>query len=178
MRTLPLFTVLPGLLIASPALAGGLGVFDATGLHFGEALRDGDQQSAWLDQGVGGELLLGRDGGRLHGRIRMAYTAVLEVAGADEREAPRHAGVVSVGGMVQLLPDLERPLGLYVAADVGVAPLVEHLRTWLFVQVGPGLEARVAPPLDLFAELHLLMRYEEGFTLGPALSLGARVHFD
>ena len=40
--------------------------------------------------------------------------------------------------------DLERRLGLYLFVDMGVSPLVTHMRAFVFGDLGVGLSYRVA----------------------------------
>jgi hypothetical protein len=156
-----------------PAAAGGFGFFDATGFHFGRALREGGGSGRWLDQGGGVELFLGDRDRRLHGRLRFAYQAVVDLDGGT-----RHAGVLSGGVRVELLPDVESKFGFYVAADMGITPIVTHLRAWFFLDAGPGIRVNPVEKFSLFFEAMGLFRYEKGVQGGPIFHLGARFALD
>ena len=162
-----------GLLLAAPAQAGGLGAFNQTGLHFGEALRAGGGTATWLDEGGGVELTLGYEGKRVHARLRLSYTAIVDLGGGVQ-----HAGLFAGGVSIQLLKDLERRLGLYLFVDMGVSPLVTHMRAFVFGDLGVGLSYRVADRVRIFGELAGLVRFEKTVAGGPVLYLGVRFSFD
>ena len=182
MRALPVALVLfSALLLAAPASAGGFGVYDQTGVHFGPALSEGGGTRVWLDQGAGVEILLGYRKTRLTGRIRLSYAAVIDLAArSTDRSDYRveHAGMVSGGVQVELLKDLESKVGLYVAADLGVSPLVTHMRAFMFADLGAGLRVRVNDVLALFVEATGMFRFDKTPAGGPLLFLGARFALD
>ena len=161
-------TIIPNL-----ALAGGIGVFNGTGFHFGEALTERSGQGSWLNEGGGVEIALGDKALRFSGRLRFAYNAVLNLEGGM-----RSAGVLSVGVQIGLLPDVERPFGLYLAVDMGVSPIVRDMRVYFFGDVGPGIRVRIKDRAVLFAELTALLRYEGSFSAGPMVFLGVRFPFE
>lgn len=174
--------LLLALLVPGSASAGGVGFFNGTGFHSGKALSQVGGRGTWVNEGGGVEVFLGKRDFRLHGRLRFAYNAVMDVTPLAEGQVAKnrvaHSGVISLGAKVDLLPDLAQPFGLYVVADIGVAPLVRHGRGYMFVDMGPGVRAQVNPVLQLFAELTGIVRYENGFTGGALLFLGARLSFD
>ncbi len=177
-RFLILFAALVLGTVAAPrsADAGGVGFYNGTGLHVGPPL-EGEGTGVWLDEGGGLELLLGKDGARLHGRLRFAYNAIFDL-GENPTTLVRHSAVLSLGARIQLLEDVETPFGVYLAADVGVSPLVTHLRSYFTVNIGPGVRIRPAERLELFAEANFLLRYEKVFAAGPMFFFGARISFD
>ena len=181
-RALLLCSLLVALLIPASASAGGVGFFNGTGVHSGGALSQAGGRGTWVNEGGGVEIFLGKRDFRLHGRLRFGYNAVLDVTplaeGAVAKNRVTHAGVISLGAKVELLPDIEKAFGLYVVADIGVAPLVKYGRGYLFVDVGPGARVNVNQVFQLFAELTGMLRYENGFTGGALLFLGARFSFD
>jgi hypothetical protein len=164
------------LAVPRAADAGGIGVYNATGLHVGKAL-EAEGTGVWIDEGGGLELLLGRTDGRVHGRLRFAYNAIIDT-GENPTTRVRHSAVLALGAKIELLDDLEKPFGFYLGLDVGVSPLVTHLRSYFTFNVGPGVRVRPVERLELFAEVHALLRYEKVFAAGPMLFLGARVSFD
>lgn len=177
-RTL-LALIFASLLLPAGALAGGIGGYNMTGFHFGEALREGGGDGRWLDEGGGIELQLGSRTSRIQGRIRFAYNAIIDLDLVADGGGVQHAGIFSGGAQVQLLPDFdEKAFHLYVAVDVGVSPLVTNGRAFVFVDIGPGVRFDVNERFGLFAEVTGWMRYEKGFYGGPMIFLGARVHLD
>ncbi len=160
---------------ASPrtASAGGVGVFDATGLHFGQALDSEGGTGTWLDQGGGLEVHLGTRGARVSGRLRLYYSAIIDLRGGV-----RHAGLFSGGVQVELLPDLEKKLGLYAVVDLGVSPLVTQLRIFMFADAGIGLRVRLNDVIALFGEATGQVRFDKRFSGGPLIFLGARFSID
>ena len=173
--------LLIGLLMAVPAQAGGFGVFNQTGFHFGQALSEGADEGRWMDEGGGVELLIGYRKARLTGRIRLSYAAVIDIAPrSDERtdSVVEHAGLVSGGVQIELLKDLEKAFGLYIVVDLGVAPLVTHMRAFMFADAGIGLRVRPDEVLELFAEVAGMFRFDKTAAGGPLLYLGARFSID
>lgn len=173
--------------VPGPAFCGGLGAYNGTGLHFGEALGEGAENGRWLNEGGGLELTLGARDARLNGRLRFAYNAIIDldamrIEGSAESSpqdvAVRHSGVMSVGATVGLLPDLARKLGLYLAVDLGISPLVQNMQFYFFATLGPGLRVHATDRLTLFVELGGLFRYDTSFSGGALMSLGARFPFE
>ena len=165
------------MLVPCTAVAGSIGVFDATGFHFGDALTQTGGTGHWMDQGAGAEILLGSQGGRVMGRIRIAYTGIIDV-GSGEADV-QHAGIVGGGAYVELLKGFaDKPVGLYVLADVGVSPLVSHKRAFVFVDVGAGLRVNLNDRLSLFVEASGWMRFEKALGGGPLVFFGARISLD
>ncbi len=156
--------------------AGGVGFYNGTGFHIGPGL-EAEGTGVWLNEGGGLELILGKNGGRVHGRLRFAYNAVIDL-GEDPTTLVRHSAVLGLGARIQLLEDVAKPFGAYIVADIGVSPLVTHLRSYFFVNVGPGVRIRPVERLSLFAEVNFLLRYEKVFAAGPIFFFGARVAFD
>ena len=164
------------LALPATAHAGGVGFYNGTGVHVGDALeREGT--GVWLDEGGGIELFLGRRDSRVHGRLRIAYNAIVDLS-PEPITRVRHSGFLSLGVKVEFLDDVEQPFGFYLATDVGVSPLTTHLRSYFTYSIGPGVRVRPAGPLELFAELHGFVRYEKVIAGGPMLFLGARLHID
>jgi hypothetical protein len=178
---LAVLVLLLSTLLAAPAVAGGVGVFNQTGFHFGASLSESGDRSgareggtgAWMDEGGGIELLLGYRKTRLNGRFRLSYAAIIDLDGGV-----LHAGLVSAGVTVDLLKDLERKVGLYVALDLGVAPLATQLRVFMFADVGVGIRFRPNEIVEVFGELTGLFRYDKSPAGGPMLFLGVRFAFD
>lgn len=173
MRNLPALLAFLLLLVPASASAGGVGAYGGAGMHFGQALQEAGGTGKWLDVGGGAELLLGYRTSRVHGRIRLAYNAIIDLDGGVQ-----HAGIFGGGAMVQLLPDPEKPLGLYVSLDLMLAPLVTQLRMFAYGLVGPGLRYHVNEVVEVFGELGLQVRYQKGVTAGPVLQGGVRFHLD
>ncbi len=176
-------TLLAALLLPASALAGGVGVFNGTGFHAGPALSEAGGTGTWINQGGGVEIFLGRRDYRLSGRLRFGYNAVIDVTpvaeGASTGSRVIHSAALSAGARVELLPDFsEKKFGLYVAADVGVSPLVVHLANYFWADVGPGVRVDVNETFGLFAELTGVVRFQNGFTGGAWLFLGARFTID
>lgn len=159
--------------LPSTASAGGVGVFDQTGLHFGEALRDGGGTGKWLDQGGGLEINLGPPASRLSGRLRLSYAAIIDLDGGVQ-----HAGLFSAGVQVELLKDLEKKLGVYALVDLGVSPLVTQIKFFVFADAGVGLRYRITDIVSVFGEVTGMFRYDKSASGGPLLFLGARFAFD
>ena len=182
MRALSVALVLLiGLLLAEPAQAGGFGVFDQDGLPFGASVSEDGGAGRWLDQGGGVEILLGYRKTRLTGRVRLSYAAIIDLAPRSEHRTDsrvEHAGLVSGGVQVELLKDLDRKLGLYLLADLGVAPLVTHLRAFMFADLGVGLRVRPTEVLELFVEATGMFRFDKAAAGGPLLYFGARFALD
>ncbi len=177
-RWLPLVFVL--LLLPASASAGGLGVFDITGFHFGGALRDGGGTGKFFNQGAGLEVNLGKANSRVHGRLRLWYqfSMDLDLVSEDASAAFVHTGMFGAGATIQLLPDLDQKFGLYIFTDVGVSPLVRHLRFFVTADVGPAIRYSPNDVVELFAELGGLFRFEKSLSVGPVLHFGARFTFD
>jgi hypothetical protein len=170
--------LLMGVFVApSPVLAGGIGAYNGTGFHFGRALTTTGGQGAWLNEGGGVELLLGRQTSRIHGRLRFAYNAIIDLTEGSEVPV-RHSAVIGLGAKIELLEDIETPGGLYIAADIGVSPLVTHLRSYFFVDLGAGVRFNPAERVSLFAEVTFLLRFQKVVAAGPMFFFGARVAFD
>ena len=183
-RALLLCSLLALWLIPGTALAGGVGFFASPGVHAGPALSQAGGTGTWADLGGGIELFLGKRDSRLHGRLRFGYNGVFDLTplpeGVEVTPGTRisHAAVISLGAKVELLPDVETAFGLYVAADIGVSPLVKHLKNYFWIDVGPGIRVRANDVLSIFAELTGVVRFENGFTGGALLFAGARLTFD
>lgn len=181
-RTLLLFLLALVALLPASALAGGVGFFNGTGFHVGPALSQAGGTGTWIDEGGGVELFLGKRDVRLQGRLRFAYNAVIDVTplpdGIEAKNRVRHSATLSIGAKVDLLPDVEKPFGFYIAADIGVAPLVRDLANYFWVDVGPGVRVHVNEVFGLFAELTGVVRYQNAFSGGALLFLGARLSFD
>ena len=181
-RALWVLTLLFVLLLPPSVLAGGVGVFNGTGFHAGPALSEAGGTGTWVNEGGGIELYLGKRDFRLQGRLRFGYNAVIDVTpvaeGVVAKNRVGHSAALSVGAKVELLPDVEKKFGLYFAADIGISPLVLHLRNYFWVDVGPGVRLDVNEVFGLFAELTGVVRYENGFTGGAWLYLSARFSFD
>jgi len=183
-RWLPLLALL--LLAPAPALAGGLGVYDTTGFHFGGALRDGGGLGKAMNQGVGLEVNLGSSTSRVHGRLKVWYQATLDldVVGQTDEDGNAltggvtHSGLFGGGATIQLLPDLDQKFGVYLFTDVAVAPLVQHIRFYVQAQVGPAVRYKVNDVVQLFAEVGGLFRFEKSLAAGPVLQFGARFTLD
>ncbi len=179
LRSTLLALILGSLLLPASAMAGGIGGFNLTGFHFGEALREGGGVGRWLDEGGGVEIVLGSQDSRIKGRIRFAYNAIIDLDLVADGGGVQHAGVFSGGAMVELLPAFdEKKFGLYIAVDVGVSPLVTNGRAFVYLDAGPGVRIDVNERFGLFAEVTGWLRYEKGFYGGPMIFLGARVHVD
>jgi hypothetical protein len=168
------------LLVPGSAHAGSVGFFDQTGFHFGDALSSTGGQGQWMDQGVGFELLLGNAASRVQGRVRLSYSAIIDLtaeAGADGSVG--HAGVVGGGAHVELLPEFDtKKVGLYVLGDVGVSPLVSHNRVFAFVDVGAGVRFDLAERLSMYVEATGWFRFEKVPAGGPLFFVGARIELD
>jgi len=175
-------TLFAALLLPASASAGGIGVFNGTGFHAGPALSEGGGTGTWINQSGGVEIFLGRRDYRLSGRLRFGYNAVIDVSplaeGASTGARVIHSAALAAGLRVELLPDIEKKFGLYVAGDVGVSPLVLHLANYFWFDVGPGVRLDVNENFGLFAELTGVLRFQNGFTGGAWLYLGARFTFD
>jgi len=169
---LALTLCLPGL-----AHAGGISIYNGTGFHFGAPLSEEGGQGRWMNEGGGFGVLLGPADSRLLGRMRFAYNAVIDLAG-DLGGGTRHVAVFSAGIQIELLPDIAKRFGLYLAADMGITPLFTDMRLYLFADVGPGVRFDLNDRLSLFAEVCALVRYENSFYGGPQFYLGARIAFD
>jgi hypothetical protein len=168
-----LFLLVASLLVLpATASAGGVGVFDQTGFHFGEALREGGGTGSWMDQGGGIEILLGRSDFRLSGRLRLSYVAIIDLSGGVQ-----HAGLFSVGVQVELF-DLDTKFGLYPVLDLGVSPLITQIRFFVFADAGAGVRYRINDLVSIFGELTGMVRYDKAFTGGPMIFLGARFAID
>ena len=181
-RVTLLLGLLTLLLMPGSALAGGVGVFNGTGFHAGPALSEAGGAGTWINEGGGFELFFGKRDFRFHGRLRFFYNAVIDVTplpdGVEARNRVGHSGALSVGAKVELLEDVEKPFGFYIATDIGISPLVLHLRNYFWVNAGPGVRVNVNDVFGLFAELTGVLRYENGFTGGAWMYLGARFSFD
>lgn len=175
MRSLPFVAALPLLVLLLPpsAEAGGVGVVGQAGIHRGLARKEGGGESTWFDGGAGVEIDLGKNHGRAHARIRFLWNAAVDLAGGTQ-----HAGVLSIGGRIELTPDTEAKAGLYLAGDLGVSPAVTHLRTFFFVDVGPGLRVDLSSWLSLFVEATFVVRVQEDPAYGPWVYGGLRFQFD
>ena len=174
-------SLLFGLLLAVPAQAGGFGVYDQTGFHFGAALGEAGGTGSWLDQGGGLEVFLGHRGARVTGRIRLSYAAIIDISPASSDatgSGVQHAGLVSGGVQVELLENLESTVGPYLLVDLGVAPLVTHMRAFMFADLGVGLRVRPTDVLELFAEVTGMFRFDKTAAGGPLVYLGARFSLD
>jgi hypothetical protein len=158
-------------LVPTTASAGGVGFYDMTGFHLSKSA--GATVGPFLDQGGGIELFLGRKDFRLEARFRFAYNAIIKPGGPVV-----HTGTLSAGARVELLTDLARPGGVYLAADIGVSPLVKDFANYFWVQAGPGVRVRPAEHLQLFAELSGFVRFQYGVAGGLLLTLGVRFPFD
>ncbi len=161
-------------LVALPgtAFAGGVGAFDQTGFHFGDALREGGGTGKWMEQGGGVEVVLGKTDGRIAGRLRASYAAIIDLDGGVQ-----HAGLFSVGAHVELL-DLDKKFGLYPLLDLGVSPLVTQIRFFVFADAGIGARYRITDVVSIFGEVTGIVRYDKAFTGGPMLYLGVRFAID
>jgi len=159
-------------LVPVSASAGGVGAFDQTGFHFGEALREGGGTGSWMDQGGGIEIFLGKTDFRVVGRLRLSYAAIIDLSGGVQ-----HAGLFSVGAHVELL-DLEKKFGIYPLLDMGVSPFVTQIKFFVFADAGVGVRYRINDLVSVFGELTGLVRYDKGFTGGPLIYLGARFSID
>lgn len=177
-RLLPAALAL-SLLVPCAANAGSVGFFDQTGFHFGDALTERGGTGRWMDQGGGAEILLGSKGSRIHGRVRVSYAAIIDLDAGPGDDAVQHSGIVSGGVQVELLKAFDdKPVGLYVLADVGVSPLVSHSRAFVFVDVGAGLRFTVDERVSLFAEGTGWLRFEKALGGGPLFFFGARINLD
>jgi hypothetical protein len=177
-RLLPAALLL-SLLVPGVASAGSVGFFDQTGFHFGDALRGGGGTGHWLDQGGGVELLLGSKGIRIKGRVRLAYSAIVDLDGDGTAASVQHSGLVTGGAHVELLPGFEeKVVGLYVLADVGVSPIVSHHRAYVFFDVGAGVRFRANERFSVFVEAAGWVRFEQVVAGGPLFFLGARIELD
>ena len=92
-RFLILFAALVLGTVAAPrsADAGGVGFYNGTGLHVGPRL-EGEGTGVWLDEGGGLELLLGKDGARLHGRLRFAAVVATGARSRNTRPGAAQPG--------------------------------------------------------------------------------------
>ncbi len=183
-RVLTLSCLLCLLLVPGTALAGGVGFFVSPGFHAGPALSAGGGTGTWADVGGGVELFLGKRDSRVQGRLRFGYNGVMDVTPLPEgvTAAPgsrvSHSGVLSLGAKIDLLPDVEKPFSVYLVGDLGVSPLVKHLKNYFWVDVGPGVRINANDVLSVFAELTGVVRFENGFTGGALLAAGVRLSFD
>lgn len=183
-RALILCSLLSLLLVPGTALAGGVGFFVSPGFHAGPALSAAGGTGTWMDVGGGVELFLGKRDSRVHGRLRFAYNGVMDVTPLPEgvEAAPgsrvSHSGVLSLGAKIDLLPEVEKPFSLYIAADVGVSPLVKHIKNYFWVDLGPGIRINANDVLSVFAELTGVVRFENGFSGGALVVAGVRLSFD
>ncbi len=166
-------TLFLGLAVCGSAHAGGISLYNGTGFHFGEPLNEGGGDGRWFNEGGGLGVVLGAADSRVMGRVRMAYNAVIDLAGGT-----RHVALLSAGVQVELLPDPSKRFGLYLVTDMGITPLFTDMRLYLFADVGPGVRFDVHERVSLFAEVCALFRYENSFYAGPQFYFGARLAFD
>lgn len=161
-------------LVARPAWAGGVGVFNMTGFHAGaDVSGEGAETGTWLDEGVGLEILVGNRASRVRGRVRGMFNAVVP---AEEHD--QYFGVALFGMEVQLLRNLERPFGLHVHLDLGPAFLAKQHEEFGMAQVGFGLHHDFHPHLGVFAEVSGQVRFRRWVWGGAALTVGLRVPID
>jgi hypothetical protein len=183
-RALFLCSLLSLLLVPGTALAGGVGFYGSPGFHAGPALSQAGGTGSWVDLGGGVELFLGKRDSRVHGRLRFGYNGVFDTTPLPEgvEAAPgsriSHSAVISLGAKVELLEDVEKPFGLYIVGDIGVSPLVKHLKNYFWVDVGPGIRVNANDVMSVFAELTGIVRFENGFTGGAQVVAGVRLSFD
>lgn len=182
-RMLVIRRILPALLLClllpTSASAGGIGFFNQTGFHFGEALSQAGGTGQWMDEGGGIEVLLGSQASRVKGRVRLSYSAIIDLQAPDAALGIQHSGVVSGGVHVELLPDFEEKIaGLYVLVDVGVSPLVSQQRTFVFFDVGAGVRITPVERFSIFVEATGWMRVEKTLSGGPLFFVGARIALD
>ncbi len=166
----------------SPAQAGSVGAFGLGGFHSGIALGENldDEDSTndtglWGDGGAGIEVTLGPSGGRLLGRGRGAWNVIV----SPDPDVPLfHTGVFSFGLSVELLPNLDSPVGLYGAVDVGVSGLALYHQERLLVTAGPGLRVRVGKRAHAFVEAAYLLEVRDAVWQGMRASGGVRFFLD
>jgi len=159
---------------ASPARAGGLGVFDVTGFHAGIDPADAERGGgAWFDQGGGIELLIGPRRSRIAGRARVFYNYVTPTLGNSN-----HFGVALFGLEVQLLRDLERPWGLHAHLDAGPGFLAIQHEEFGMADLGVGFHRDLADHVTLFAEISGQIRFRHIVWGGAMLTAGLRFPID
>jgi hypothetical protein len=169
----PVSVLLLALCLPALAQAGGISIYNGTGFHFGAPLSEEGGEGRWLNEGGGFGVILGPADSRLLGRMRFAYNAVIDLAGGT-----RHVALLSAGVQIELLPDVSKRFGVYLATDMGITPLFTDMRLYLFADVGPGVRFDINEKFSLFAEVCALLRYENSFYAGPQFYLGARFSFD
>jgi len=169
----PVSVLLLALCLPGLAQAGGISIYNGTGFHFGAPLSEEGGEGRWLNEGGGFGVILGPADSRLLGRMRFAYNAIIDLAGGT-----RHVALFSAGVQIEMLPDVSKRFGLYLATDMGITPLFTDMRLYLFADVGPGVRFDVTEKFSLFAEVCALLRYENSFYAGPQFYLGARFSFD
>lgn len=175
-------TLLPSLLLLCATLApaqaraGGIALLDTVGFHNGPALTVEGGRQTWFDSGLGGELFLGKRHGRAEARFRFFWAA--NVRRVDDEAQVEHSGALGVGGRIELLKDTTARAGLYIGADLGVSPVVQHNRAYFYVGAGPGLRIDLAGPLSFFTEPTFVVRVDDSVSVGAWLNLGLRANFD
>jgi hypothetical protein len=191
-----------GVLSASDAVAGGIGVITTAGVHQ-ENIYAYDQELVQYpvtqlrpNLGAGVQGLLGDRDDRIMGYVKMYYMMdspqvdndiSAKVKAENEgvegtlvyavREAPRNVGVASVGVQWGLLPNADA-LQLTAISGIGAGALTIDSSEFILVELGAGAQYALTDQLYLHGELAYQGRYRKAIDHGAGVNIGVRFMFD
>ena len=191
-----------GVLSASDAVAGGIGVITTAGVHqeniyaYDQELIQYSVTQLRPNLGAGVQGLLGDRDDRIMGYVKMYYMIdspqvdndiSAKVKAENEgvegavvyavREDPRSVGVASVGVQWGLLPDADA-FQLTAISGIGAGALTIDSSEFILVELGAGAQYALTEQLYLHGELAYQGRYRKSFDHGAGVNVGVRFMFD
>lgn len=191
-----------GVLSASDAVAGGIGVITTAGVHqeniyaYDQELIQYSVTQLRPNLGAGVQGLLGDRDDRIMGYVKMYYMIdspqvdndiSAKVKAENEgvegavvyavREDPRSVGVASVGVQWGLLPNADA-FQLTAISGIGAGALTIDSSEFILVELGAGAQYALTEQLYLHGELAYQGRYRKSFDHGAGVNVGVRFMFD
>ena len=195
----PALFVATALMMSAPALAGGVGLIGAGGIHTEKVWfydRADDYRQYQLNQvrpsyGAGLEVTLGDRDDRVLGFFRAYWlqdspqldpadlTATVDPDNVEGpfRDTARNLGVGVVGTQVGLLGDPEgfQLLGIF---GIGASFLTTDHTEFLLTELGVGGSYGITPAVQAYVNAGFTMRYQKRFSYGAHWYAGVRYLFD
>ncbi len=183
---------------SAPALAGGLGLMGAAGMHQENVYFYDNSDTQYLQvqyqpsYGSGLYVMLGDRDDRVQGVMKMYWLRdappsydvgpLPDGFDGDEaiialREDSRDIGIATAGIQWSLFGD---PAGLSVnlLTNIGAAAVTRDLTEFAYAEIGPGVSFALDSSIQVFGEVLYQPRFRKVLTHGGGGSIGVRYLFD
>jgi len=185
--------------LTAPALAGGIGVMGAAGVHQERAdYYDEDENHFYEDQmrpnyGTGLYVMLGDRDDRVQGSMKIYWQAdappttelnngrdpdfVGDEISIALRQDDRNIGIATAGIQWSLVGD-PSAFSFNLITNIGAAAITPDLTEFAYAEIGPGVSYALDSSIQFFGEALYQPRWRKGLSHGAGGAVGVRYLFD